>query len=128
MVAALLEWFLWLAAFCYCLVKVYNKADHWSIKILAVAMIVFFVAFRLAFPLLSMFPQSLISVCYKECISPSHGRHATLPCNNHSILSQRNGICLAVVRVLDLRSALDRTVAFVRPQASNKFVRKNKED
>ncbi len=36
MIAAFLEWFLWLAAFMYCLVKVYQKAEHWSVKVLAV--------------------------------------------------------------------------------------------
>jgi chitin synthase len=36
MLAALLEWFLWLAAFLYCLVKVYQKAEHWSVNVLAV--------------------------------------------------------------------------------------------
>jgi hypothetical protein len=36
MVAALLEWFLWLSAFLYCLVKVYQKAEHWSVNVLAV--------------------------------------------------------------------------------------------
>lgn len=36
MIAAALEWFLWLAAFLYCLVKVYQKAEHHSVKILAV--------------------------------------------------------------------------------------------
>lgn len=46
MVAALFEWFLWLAAFLYCLAKVYQKADHWSIRVLAVIMMVFFSALR----------------------------------------------------------------------------------
>lgn len=36
MLAAFLEWFLWLAAFVYCLIKVYQKAEHWSVKALAV--------------------------------------------------------------------------------------------
>lgn len=36
MLLALLEWFLWLAAFIYCLVKVYQKAEHWSSRVLAV--------------------------------------------------------------------------------------------
>ncbi|KAH3010437.1 hypothetical protein KXV73_006881, partial [Aspergillus fumigatus] len=40
--AAFLEWFLWIAAFLYCLAKVYQKADHWSIRFLAVTMIVLF--------------------------------------------------------------------------------------
>ncbi len=34
--AALFEWFLWLAAFLYCLAKVYQKAEHWSVNVLAV--------------------------------------------------------------------------------------------
>ncbi|KAF9882833.1 hypothetical protein FE257_005106 [Aspergillus nanangensis] len=46
MLAAFVEWFLFLAAFFYCLAKVYQKADHWSIKVLAVAMMVLFVSFR----------------------------------------------------------------------------------
>lgn len=45
-IAAFLEWFLWLAAFLYCLGKVFVKADHWSIKVLAVIMMVMFTAFR----------------------------------------------------------------------------------
>lgn len=36
MLAAILEWFLWVAAFLYCMVKVYQKAEHWSTKVLAV--------------------------------------------------------------------------------------------
>lgn len=39
---AVFEWMLWLAAFIYCLVKVYAKADRWSIRVLAVVMVVLF--------------------------------------------------------------------------------------
>ena len=46
MIAALLEWFLWLAAFCYCLWKVFRKAENWGTRILAVTLILFFVAVR----------------------------------------------------------------------------------
>ena len=46
MMAAFLEWFLWLAAFLYCLVKVFRKAEHWSIRILAVVMMIGFTALR----------------------------------------------------------------------------------
>jgi chitin synthase len=46
MVAAFFEWFLWLVAFCYCLWKVYRKAENWRTRILAIAMSLFFVAFR----------------------------------------------------------------------------------
>ena len=47
MLAAFLEWFLWLAAFLYCLVKVFVKAEHWSIRLLAVVMMIGFTALRL---------------------------------------------------------------------------------
>lgn len=46
MLAAFFEWVLWLAAFIYCLVKVYFKADHWSIQVLAVGMIILFTLLR----------------------------------------------------------------------------------
>ncbi|PYH98525.1 chitin synthase D [Aspergillus ellipticus CBS 707.79] len=46
LLAALLEWFLFLAAFVYCLAKVYQKADHWSIRVLAVIMMILFSLFR----------------------------------------------------------------------------------
>lgn len=46
MVAALLEWFLWLAAFLYCLIKVYQKAETWTVKVLAAIMMVLFFALR----------------------------------------------------------------------------------
>lgn len=46
MLAALLEWFLWLAAFLYCLVKVFQKAETISIRILAVIMMILFTGFR----------------------------------------------------------------------------------
>jgi len=46
MLAAFLEWFLWLAAFLYCLIKVYQKAEHWTIKFLALVMMFFFSALR----------------------------------------------------------------------------------
>jgi len=46
MFAALLEWFLWLAAFQYCLIKVFQKAEKWHIRVLAVVMMVLFSALR----------------------------------------------------------------------------------
>lgn len=46
MLAALLEWFLWLAAFLYCLVKVFQKAETISIRILSVIMMILFTALR----------------------------------------------------------------------------------
>jgi chitin synthase len=46
MLAAALEWFLWIAAFMYCLVKVFQKAEHWTIRLLAVIVAVFFLSLR----------------------------------------------------------------------------------
>jgi chitin synthase len=46
MLAALMEWFLWVAAFTYCLIKVYQKADTWTIRVLAVIILVLFFALR----------------------------------------------------------------------------------
>lgn len=52
MLAALLEWILWLLAFLYCLIKVYRKAEgrgKWGIRILAVINMVFFTLMRCIF-------------------------------------------------------------------------------
>lgn len=46
MVAALLEWFLWIAAFLYCLWKVFVKAEHWTVRLLAVIVGVAFTLLR----------------------------------------------------------------------------------
>lgn len=46
MLAALFEWILWLGAFIYCLIKVWMKADHWSIRVLAAVMIFLFTVLR----------------------------------------------------------------------------------
>ncbi|KAK9316387.1 chitin synthase-domain-containing protein [Lipomyces starkeyi] len=47
--AAVLEWVLWLAAFLYCLVKVYVKAENTSIRVLVVLITIAFTALRLVF-------------------------------------------------------------------------------
>ncbi|KAL7785968.1 glycosyltransferase family 2 protein [Trichoderma ceciliae] len=74
MIMALLEWFLWLAAFVYCLYKAFRKAEHWSINVLCVVVGIAFVAFRCIFlpimvvtlPLPSQiskyWPESVVSV------------------------------------------------------------------
>ena len=46
MVCALVEWFLWLSAFCYCLSKAFKKADHWSSRLLVILMLLLFVILR----------------------------------------------------------------------------------
>ncbi|KAK3905455.1 transferase-like protein [Staphylotrichum tortipilum] len=49
MLAALLEWFLWIAAFLYCLWKVFVKAEHWTVRLLAVLVGVAFTLLRFIF-------------------------------------------------------------------------------
>lgn len=46
MLMAALEWFLWLVAFVYGLVKVFQKAEHWSIRALCLVVGVIFVLLR----------------------------------------------------------------------------------
>lgn len=46
MLMALLEWFLWLAAFLYCIYKVFRKAEHWSINFLCVLIALAFTLLR----------------------------------------------------------------------------------
>lgn len=77
MLAAILEWLLWLIAFLYCLVNAFIKADNeakWSTRTLAVTNMVLFVAMRLIFlpimiftlPLppgiVQYFPQATVAV------------------------------------------------------------------
>ncbi len=50
MIAAFLEWFLWLGAFLYCLIKVYQKAEHWSVAVLAVVVGIVFTLLRFDIP------------------------------------------------------------------------------
>jgi chitin synthase len=46
MLAAFIEWLLWLGAFLFCLGKVFQKAEHWSTRVIAVAMMFLFTALR----------------------------------------------------------------------------------
>ena len=48
MLAAILEWVLWLAAFLYCLIKVCVKAENNSIRFLAVVVMILFTLLRFA--------------------------------------------------------------------------------
>ncbi|ROW15245.1 hypothetical protein VPNG_02945 [Cytospora leucostoma] len=49
MLAAILEWFLWIGAFMYCLWKVFRKSEHWTVNVLAVVIGVAFLSLRLIF-------------------------------------------------------------------------------
>ena len=58
MLAAFLEWFLWIAAFMYCLVKGFIKAEHWTVRILAIVIGIVFLLLRYAFALTSPMPRA----------------------------------------------------------------------
>ncbi|KAK4156233.1 BcCHSVII, class VII chitin synthase [Chaetomidium leptoderma] len=74
MLAAFLEWFLWMAAFNYCLWKVFRKAEHWTVRVLAVLVGVVFTLLRSIFlPIMivtlplpaqigRIWPQAMVSV------------------------------------------------------------------
>ncbi|KIW41604.1 uncharacterized protein PV06_07147 [Exophiala oligosperma] len=52
-ILAFFESFLWVAAFVYCLAKAYQKADHWSQRLMAIVMIVAFITARgIFFPIM----------------------------------------------------------------------------
>lgn len=46
MLAALLEWVLWLLAFLYCLLKAWHKSENASTKILVLLMVIVFTLLR----------------------------------------------------------------------------------
>ncbi|KAG5983842.1 hypothetical protein E4U55_006992 [Claviceps digitariae] len=49
MLAACLEWLLWFAAFIYCFIKAYGKAEHWSIRVLCLLVGSAFTVLRIIF-------------------------------------------------------------------------------
>lgn len=55
MLAALLEWFLWVAAFLYCIVKVFQKAETMSVRLLSVFFGILFFCLRYAILLQQFF-------------------------------------------------------------------------
>lgn len=76
MIAALLEWVLWLLAFLYCLVKVCQKATgegRWSIRVLAILNMVFFIAMRCVFlPIMVVtlpLPSQVVQYFPREVVS-----------------------------------------------------------
>ncbi|KAK1829167.1 class VII chitin synthase [Podospora conica] len=73
MLAALLEWFLWIAAFMYCLWKVFIKAEHWTVRLLAFVVGALFLLLRCIFlpimlvtlplpsPVVRVWPEYMVS-------------------------------------------------------------------
>ncbi|KAM3524812.1 hypothetical protein NHJ13051_004314 [Beauveria bassiana] len=73
MLMALLEWVMWLAAFLYCLFKVFRKAEERSVKVLSVIVGILFILLRMVFlPIMvvtlplpgqisRVFPRSMVS-------------------------------------------------------------------
>lgn len=73
MLAAFLEWVLWIGAFMYCLWKVFRKSEHWTVNVLAVIIAVGFLLLRMIFlPIMVVslpLPKQIISVFPEEMVS-----------------------------------------------------------
>ena len=121
--AAFLEWFLWLAAFLYCLVKVFVKAEHWTIKMLAIVMMIGFTLLRsLQFPTVNIVDaDSFVQVH----LPANHGRYPSSSRANHAVLPPRNGLLLAVVRVLVICRAAHSTMAVLHLSISSESARQD---
>ncbi|KAK3956213.1 chitin synthase [Pseudoneurospora amorphoporcata] len=61
MLAACLEWFLWIAAFMYCLVKVFVKAEHWTIRVLCIFLPIMIVTLPLPSQVVKVWPTEMVS-------------------------------------------------------------------
>ena len=85
MLAAFLEWFLWLAAFLYCLIKVFQKADHWSTRVLAVLIMILFTALRSEY--YPVQTRGVANNSLQSDFSTSHGCHLTLTATDYSVFS-----------------------------------------
>lgn len=88
LLAAFLEWFLWLAAFLYCLVKIYTKAEHYSIRILAVVMMIAFTLLRLVHSISHIF---MLTLKHQSDFPSSNGRHFAASRTSEQVLSSFDG-------------------------------------
>lgn len=108
--AAFLEWFLWLAAFLYCLVKVWQKAEHWTVKLMAALMMIAFTGLRCATLGLTLATKLTLSQVH---LSPCHGRHPPTSTANNVKIPSRDGLISTVVRFLFIRRPVDHTVVIL---------------
>ncbi|CCC08174.1 CHS7 [Sordaria macrospora] len=60
MLAACLEWFLWIAAFMYCLVKVFMKAEHWTVRVLCIFLPIMIVTLPLPSQVVKVWPTAMV--------------------------------------------------------------------
>lgn len=111
MLAAFVEWMLWLAAFLYCLVKVYQKADNWSIKVLAVVMMISFTLLRYAEARFVNPERELTSL--QRDLSPRYGRYAPSTDAGDTILPRSNSLVPPVVCFLGVRDSSHSTMALL---------------
>ena len=126
MMAAFLEWFLWLAAFLYCLIKVFQKAEHWSIQILAVVMMIGFSLLRLVWKQNRKWEKLLIRV--QIDIPPYHGCHPSSSIASHAALPCIDGFLHAVVCILGFCWPSYHSLAVLYLPARHKLARSKEED
>ena len=113
--AAFLEWFLFLAAFNYCLVKAFQKAEHWSVKLLAVVMIICFTTLR--YDNLVHDLTSLIQG--KGDFSTRDGSDPTSTFSGNAVFSAKYSLIPLLVRLLYVCCALNDSFAVLYIPANN---------
>lgn len=129
MLAAFLEWFLWLAAFLYCLCKVYAKAENISVKILALIMMVLFTLLRyvewqpqlLKTRTLTLPPMKKLLTDAQMHLPPNHDRHPSSASTSHQILPICGRGISTMVCVLVLRRPSYHTMAVLRVPAGDEL-------
>lgn len=125
MIAAFVEWFMWLAAFMYCLVKVFQKAEHWSVKVLAVVVAIVFTLLRYVLEFSPIYNPALIK--FQQMYFPAHhGCYTPSAKRNHSILPFSDGNLPSMVRILVVRRPLDSPMAVLRISIGHTLARPDK--
>lgn len=121
MLAAFLEWFLWLAAFMYCLFKVFQKAEHWSVRVLSIIVAIVFFLLRYG-----IYSKICVGFANRDLLqsdlSAHHGCHASFTRRSHSIFPKGNGYLPSMVRILVVRSSSHHSMALLRISNCNKFL------
>lgn len=126
MMAAFLEWFLWLAAFLYCLIKVFQKAEHWSIQVLAVVMMIGFSLLR------SVREQTRrwknILTLEQIDIPPHHGCYPSSTVASYAALPGIDGVLHAMVCILGFCWPSYHSLAILHLPTRHKLARTEEED
>lgn len=103
--AAFVEWFLWLGAFLFGLVNVYRKASLWTTRMIAIFIMILFSVLRYMGPCIADFPSLLIEVIEQIHLPSRNDRHLAPTRQYYASLLMGNGQDFAVVCFLYFLSA-----------------------